>query len=164
MPLYQTSAVTRYRKIPLTATSVFIFHADKPALRESRTGNDLSVGFETQVKSGKTFAFSLGGAICTAVDFNDPKNESERFCINLLPKEREAVLAAHRAAWGKLWENDIVIEGDLASQQAVRFSLFNLYFRRAGSLACRPWDCHLRVTIGMCSAAWNCGCFRRCWL
>jgi trehalose/maltose hydrolase-like predicted phosphorylase len=39
----------------------------------------------------------------------------------------EALLAEHREAWGRRWEEaDVVIEGDPELQQAVRFTLFHL--------------------------------------
>ncbi|MEL6134088.1 MAG: glycoside hydrolase family 65 protein, partial [Bacteroidota bacterium] len=40
----------------------------------------------------------------------------------------------HRAAWAKLWESDIIIEGDRRSQVAVRSALYHLYaFARANT-------------------------------
>jgi trehalose/maltose hydrolase-like predicted phosphorylase len=134
MPLFQTTAATQHKKIPITATSVIIFEKTAPVLRETRIGADPAVGFDTAIKSGETFSFVLAGAVCTGTDFYDPKTESERFCISLLLQNQDAVLAGHEAAWAELWENDIIIDGDPASQQAVRFALFNLYgFSRAGT-------------------------------
>ena len=40
----------------------------------------------------------------------------------------------HREAWASLWESDIIIEGDLRSQRAVRSALYHLYsFAREGT-------------------------------
>lgn len=40
----------------------------------------------------------------------------------------DALLAAHKEAWSSIWSNsDIVIEGDLAAQQGIRFNIFHLY-------------------------------------
>jgi maltose phosphorylase len=39
----------------------------------------------------------------------------------------EALLAEQAEAWGKKWKhNDIIIEGDVAAQQAIRFNIFQL--------------------------------------
>jgi trehalose/maltose hydrolase-like predicted phosphorylase len=46
--------------------------------------------------------------------------------FNLL-NSKEVLLAQHKAQWNKLWQGDIVIEGDLQSQQDVRLALYHLY-------------------------------------
>ena len=44
------------------------------------------------------------------------------------------MLLRHQQAWGRLWGSDIIIEGDLRSQRAVRSMLYHLYsFARAGT-------------------------------
>jgi trehalose/maltose hydrolase-like predicted phosphorylase len=45
----------------------------------------------------------------------------------LLLKKKSEVLEDHFSAWGDIWQHDIVIEGDLKAQQAVRLGLFNLF-------------------------------------
>ncbi len=62
---------------------------------------------------------------------NHPKNELQTIC----KKEVEAaaangfnqLLADHQNAWAKKWEeSDIIIEGDVAAQQGIRFNIFQL--------------------------------------
>ena len=52
----------------------------------------------------------------------------------------ERLWSKHIAAWDKLWESDIVIEGDLQSQQDIHSMLYHMYaFVREGSgLSCSP--------------------------
>lgn len=40
---------------------------------------------------------------------------------------------AYQAAWDRLWEGDIIIEGDDQAQRNVRFALYNLYLSARGS-------------------------------
>jgi len=48
----------------------------------------------------------------------------------------DALLGAHRSAWASIWKNaDIVIEGDVAAQQAIRFNIFQLYQTYTGKNA-----------------------------
>ncbi|MEM9687007.1 MAG: glycoside hydrolase family 65 protein, partial [Bacteroidota bacterium] len=44
------------------------------------------------------------------------------------------LLNKHKQAWERIWENDIIIEGDIASQKDVRLALYNLFsFSKEGS-------------------------------
>jgi len=50
------------------------------------------------------------------------------------PKVTHKIIDQHKAAWKKLWQGDIEIEGDLESQLDVRLALYHLYsFSRADS-------------------------------
>jgi trehalose/maltose hydrolase-like predicted phosphorylase len=66
--------------------------------------------------------------------------------FNLL-NNREVLLGRHKALWAALWEGDIVIEGDLEAQQAVRLALYHLYaFGRGDSdLSIGPMGLSLQV-------------------
>jgi len=45
-----------------------------------------------------------------------------------IEKGFDALLAEHVAAWAKKWEHgDIIIEGDVAAQQGIRFNIFQLH-------------------------------------
>ena len=54
----------------------------------------------------------------------------------------EKLLAAHRAAWAKLWQSDIVIDGDERAQRAVHS---DLYYLLSSSTADTAW------AIGACA-------------
>ncbi|MEM9824588.1 MAG: glycoside hydrolase family 65 protein, partial [Bacteroidota bacterium] len=84
---------------------------------------------------------------CTTKDFSDPKSESERMVIFNLLNSRDVLLQGHRNLWEELWEGDIIIEGDLESQQDVRLALYHLYaFGRGDSdLSIAPMGLSLQV-------------------
>lgn len=52
-----------------------------------------------------------------------------------------SLLASHKTAWNNIWSKaDIVIEGDVASQQGIRFNIFQLYQTYTGK--------HAQLNIG----------------
>ncbi|MEM9051653.1 MAG: family 65 glycosyl hydrolase domain-containing protein [Bacteroidota bacterium] len=54
-------------------------------------------------------------------------NRAKTVLANVSAKGFDQMLAEQQAAWAKRWEmNDIVIEGDVAAQQAIRFNIFQL--------------------------------------
>ena len=64
--------------------------------------------------------------------FNYPKEELMDKCREVLKiiykKGFDTMLAEQAEAWGEKWEEaDIVIEGDVAAQQGIRFNIFQLY-------------------------------------
>jgi len=127
MPFQQTLAKTEFKKYTIAATSVYMFENIKPELKETKAADNLSVGFTAKLEKGKNFSFALGGSVCNGEEMNDPKTESERMCTALLMKNKKDILEEHFLAWEEIWKNDIVIEGDLKAQQAVRLALFNIF-------------------------------------
>ncbi|MCC6442517.1 MAG: glycoside hydrolase family 65 protein [Armatimonadetes bacterium] len=57
----------------------------------------------------------------------NPSGRADREMDQALRKGWDPLKAEHAAAWGRLWESDIEIEGDAEAQQAVRTALFYLY-------------------------------------
>jgi trehalose/maltose hydrolase-like predicted phosphorylase len=135
MPILQTVAKSRLGKHTVGTTATFIWHdinsgsaEQRPELihnKISERNNQLS--FTKSIKKNSILNFAWTGAECTTQDFNDPQTESERFVIfNLLTPAKD-LLSQHKALWENLWEGDIIIEGDLQSQQDVRLALYHLY-------------------------------------
>lgn len=67
------------------------------------------------------------GTVCSTRDFADPFGESIRQVVYANYEGTDRLLEAHQAAWDKLWEGDVIIEGDKEAQKNVRFALYNLY-------------------------------------
>ena len=135
MPVFQTTAVSQFGKHELAASTIFIFEGGRPELKE-KVEDDYThkLSFEKKISKKETYSFSLVGSVCSTGDFNDPKSESERFSIFGMLEGKDRLIESHKQAWSKLWESDIVIDGDLQSQLDVRFALFNLYsFARKGT-------------------------------
>ncbi|MCH2213981.1 MAG: family 65 glycosyl hydrolase domain-containing protein [Flavobacteriales bacterium] len=68
---------------------------------------------------------------CNISSENHPKtelnNRAKTVLANVYAKGFDQMLAEQQSAWAKRWEmNDIVIEGDVAAQQAIRFNIFQL--------------------------------------
>lgn len=134
-PLFSSVADSPTGKHQLAATNVYFFPGDPPHLtHETISAREHEVYFTLNLTKGETYHFGLVGSICSTANFADPVNEAERLSIFARLEGQDRLVANHRRAWAKLWESDIVIEGDLEAQREVRFALYNLYsFARAGS-------------------------------
>ena len=127
MPLYQASAQTVYRKQDVYTTSAFMFNHEQPQFNTyEMPGTRPMWGFKKHLKKGEEYEFALVAAFCTDVDFIDPKGESERFAIFAQRHKLDDIRNDHNKLWEKLWENDIIIEGDKEAQQDVRLALYHL--------------------------------------
>ena len=135
MPILQSVAETPFGKHTVSTSATFIWHAinssrenERPELIE-KVASDYTntLTFNKTVTPDQPLAFAWTAAECTTQDFNDPKSESERMVIYNLLNTKDVLLAQHQKLWDSLWEGDIVIEGDLKSQQDVRLALYHLY-------------------------------------
>jgi len=70
------------------------------------------------------YAANLSSQNYKAEELVDKLNDT---LAHISKKGFETMLAEQAAAWAKKWEhNDIIIEGDVAAQQAIRFNIFQL--------------------------------------
>ena len=135
MPILQSVAKSPFGKHLVSTSSTFIWHKinssrehQRPELKhEIISDYENTLSFDYSIKKNENLEFAWTGAECTTKDFADPKSESERMVIFNLLNSKEVLLAQHKAQWNKLWQGDIVIEGDLQSQQDVRLALYHLY-------------------------------------
>ena len=135
MPILQTVAKSRFGKHTVATSATFIWHdinssrADqRPELIQNKVSDyDNQLSFKKTIAKNQSLNFAWTGAECTTQDFEDPQTESERFVIFNLLTPKDALINQHKALWKNLWEGDIVIEGDLQSQQDVRLALYHLY-------------------------------------
>lgn len=94
----------------------------------------------TEKKVSHTYRFSLEEKerfilekyAVIATSENHEVNTLEEYSKSLLSdiaaKGFSLFIAEQAAAWGRIWKDaDIVIEGDVAAQQAIRFNIFQLY-------------------------------------
>ena len=138
IPLFTSVADSPSGKIRLAASNSIIFeepHGQEPALiHEEWDQNSHLIKFKVNLKAGQTYRFSVVGSVCTSVHFSEPQNEAERLTLFCKLEGRDRLIERHRQAWDKLWEKDIVIEGDEDSQRDIRFMLYHLYaFVREGN-------------------------------
>ena len=135
MPILQTIAKSRLGRHTVAASGTFIWHNinstrahQRPKLvhtKVSEYNNQLS--FKRNVKQGEYLEFAWTAAQTTTQNFTDPQTESERFVIFNLLTPKTDLLNQHKKLWQDLWQGDIIIEGDLQSQQDVRLALYHLY-------------------------------------
>lgn len=135
MPILQTVAKSRLGRHTVASSATFIWHNinsgdehQRPELVHNKVSDyNNQLSFERDIMAGTQFEFAWTGAQCTTADFYDPQSESERFVIFNLLTPRADLLVQHTNLWADLWHGDIIIEGDLQSQQDVRLGLYHLY-------------------------------------
>ncbi len=135
MPILQSVAKSPFGKHLVSTSGTFIWHkinSSREHQRPELTHNVVSdyentLSFDYKITKGDNLDFAWTGAQCTTKDFYDPKSESERMVIFNLLNSKEVLLAQHKSQWNELWQGDIIIEGDLKSQQDVRLALYHLY-------------------------------------
>jgi kojibiose phosphorylase len=78
-----------------------------------------------QIEPGQTTTLEKVVSVFTSRDTPAPVQSAQAKLANL--PDYETLQTAHEAAWAAVWQvNDIVIEGDLSAQLAVRYNLFQL--------------------------------------
>jgi trehalose/maltose hydrolase-like predicted phosphorylase len=135
MPILQSVAKSPFGKHLVSTSGTFIWHKinssrehERPELKHKIISDyENTLSFNYNIKKNENLDFAWTGAECTTQNFADPKSESERMVIFNLLNSKEVLLAQHKSQWNKLWQGDIIIEGDLQSQQDVRLALYHLY-------------------------------------
>lgn len=137
IPLLSSEALSPGGKTVSTSTSfIFSEHSeDQPRIiHQEWDYNKHSMKFRTSIKAGETYTFALVGSSMSAIHNHNPRNEVERLNIYALFEGIEKLKTSHFQAWAKLWESDVIIEGDLESQRDIHSALYHLYsFARKGS-------------------------------
>lgn len=138
IPLLTSVAGSPSGRQKVAASTSFIFeepHGSEPdIIHEDWDYNMHLAKFHQTLRAGETYSFAIVGSSVASEHYDDPHNEAERLTIFAKLEGRERLLRRHREAWARLWESDIIIEGDLRSQIAVRSALYHLYsFARAGT-------------------------------
>lgn len=138
IPLLTSVGKSPSGKITVAASSSFIFsekHGSEPKLiHEDWDYNMHLAKFHKKLKAGETYKFSIVGTVITSEHVKDAHNEAERLTIFGALERTERLLSRHNAAWDKLWESNVEIEGDVQATRDVRFALYHLYsFAREGT-------------------------------
>jgi maltose phosphorylase len=84
---------------------------------------------ELQAAQGKTITISKYAANLSSQNYKTEElvNQLQETLDRISTKGFDIMLAEQAAAWAKKWEhNDIIIEGDVSAQQAIRFNIFQL--------------------------------------
>ncbi len=138
IPLMTSVGESPSGKHIVAASNSFIFeeaHGSEPDIvHEDWDYNMHLMKFYKKLRAGETYTFSVVASACSTEHYDDPHNEAERLTIFAMLEGKDRLLKRHRQAWNKLWESDIIVEGDDQAQRDIRFAIYHLYsFARAGT-------------------------------
>ncbi len=138
IPLLTSVAKSPSGKHTVAVSNSFIFsegHGQEPAIiHEDWDYNMHLAKFTKVIKAGESYSFSVVSSATSTEQFEDPMNEAERLTVFAKLEGTSRLLQRHTEAWEKLWQGDVVIEGDLQAQKDIRFALYHLYsFVREGT-------------------------------
>jgi trehalose/maltose hydrolase-like predicted phosphorylase len=138
IPLMTSVGKSPSGKHTVAASNSIIFsepHGQEPDLiHEDWDYNMHLMKFNKQLKKGESYSFSMVASATSTEHFDDPLNEAERLTIFAKLEGTQRLLQRHEAEWSKLWESDVVIEGDIQAQKDIRFAIYHLYsFAREGT-------------------------------
>jgi protein-glucosylgalactosylhydroxylysine glucosidase len=138
IPLLTSVGKSPSGKHTVAASNSIIFneaHRQEPDLiHEDWDYNMHLLKFNKNLKAGESYSFSVVASATSTEHFDDPHNEAERLTIFAKLEGTKRLLDRHEAEWNKLWQSDIIVEGDLAAQKEIRFALYHLYsFAREGT-------------------------------
>ena len=131
-----TTALSPSESVKIASSSFFLFEdadATTPIYHRTHNNDQHNIYFTKVLRAGKSFKFQVIGSLISSAHTADPLNQAERIVTYARFQKKGELLRKHREAWARLWESDIVIEGDLQAQKEVRSMLYHLYsFSRAG--------------------------------
>ncbi|MDX9729790.1 MAG: family 65 glycosyl hydrolase domain-containing protein [Bacteroidales bacterium] len=101
----------------------------KGSTKITTTDRTAHSAFTSEYADGDTFTVTKYAAVLSS--FNHPveglTDKAMATAGEAAARGFDAMLADHRGAWEKKWEHgDIVIKGDIAAQQGIRFNIFQL--------------------------------------
>ncbi|MDO5608275.1 MAG: glycoside hydrolase family 65 protein [Capnocytophaga sp.] len=82
---------------------------------------------EKTLRKGESYTVTFLFAFASSVDYRSPLSQAERMVVYGQSVGERALIDKHLEEWERLWQSDIIIEGDEPAQQAVRLALYNLY-------------------------------------
>jgi trehalose/maltose hydrolase-like predicted phosphorylase len=138
IPLMTSVAKSPTGKHTLAACNSFVFEEERgqePQLVHEEWDFGMHrLKFTKTLKAGQSYTFAIVGSSISSQHVADPHNEAERLTLFAALERTQRLRKRHLEAWNKLWECDILIEGDLEAQKAVHSALYHLYsFAREGT-------------------------------
>lgn len=132
-----TTALSPTDRVQTAASSFFLFPEEDitlPVHYRIEDSDKHSMTFKKKLQTGEAYTFHVIGSLITSAHIADPLNQAERILAYIRFQKEGELTRKHRQAWAKLWEGDIVIEGDIRAQKEVRSMLYHLYsFSRKGT-------------------------------
>ena len=127
--IHQSTRKTGFEIVAATTTRV---QHEQNQVVGVNTSADLSAGhrFSFSAQSGKEISVQKYVAITSSFHCSKEMLKKEAFHTldQSLDIQQAELFNRHAALWLEKWkESDIIIEGDIAAQQAIRFNIFQLY-------------------------------------
>lgn len=151
--LMTTTAKSPTGRYDIAATTSFVFpyeedgvkkyvNVEMPEIqhREDRGVGRQTMEFKKHLTAGDSLHFCVVGNILASNEVEDTRNETERLTVFQILEGYDRLLARHNTAWDKMWENDILVEGDEQAQQDIHSMLYHHYafFREGNAASCSP--------------------------
>lgn len=136
IPLLSSVAESPTGRHTVAVSNSFIFEEDvkPPYIHEDWDHNMHLLHLTRDLSAGETYRFTVVSSAVSTAHFSDPHSEAERLSVYAMLEGRDRLLARHDAEWDRLWESDIIIEGNDRDQLDIRTALYHLYsFVREGS-------------------------------
>ncbi len=129
MPAMTSTAVTDDGSVEVASASAFLFPGKvRPEVVGEDAGSDVTaMKFTVSLAKGEPFEFALVGAVANSVEFARPDDDVERMAVFALRSDLDELVDGHKKEWARLWQGDIIIEGDDEAQRDVRLALYHLY-------------------------------------
>lgn len=129
MPLMVSRAISYDRSVAVASATAFLFPTEEhpEIVSEDVVDGYPAMKFVTDLKKGQTLEFSLMGAVTNSIEFPNLDADVERMAVYALRSDPDTLVDGHKKEWERLWESDIIIEGDAESQRDVRLALYHLY-------------------------------------
>lgn len=123
----QAQSVGRNIKVGL-ATEIFYYNVEpRPQITISKTSNSAFAEFRFKTQAGKKYEFyKLVSLVPEFGSNNDLLNNAIKVLDNSRKTGYENLLAIHQAEWNRLWQTDIIIDGDNELQKIVHSMMFYL--------------------------------------
>ncbi len=112
-----------------THTQVLINQQPVDFQTSNTTKKFSEIGLSIDVRAGDQVQIIKKAIILSSLDFGKKKlrDELKERLNDVEENTFEDLLSAHKQAWANKWnESDIVIEGDVAAQQAIRYNIFQM--------------------------------------
>lgn len=136
---------TRSSLVELCMAANIIPIGDNVVTQVIRSFENPTYSFIFEANEGQTVGVEKIVSIFTSQDVEDPVGGAQASISNLSPYRD--LLVSHQQAWLEVWkQSDIVIEGDVDAQLAVRYNLFQLYI---SACSCIKGEClnNSRVSV-----------------
>ncbi|MFU8813604.1 MAG: glycosyl hydrolase family 95 catalytic domain-containing protein [Balneolaceae bacterium] len=136
IPLMTSVADSPTGKHTVAVSNSFIFSEETMPryIHEDWDHNMHLAHLTVELKAGESYRFTVVSSATSTEHFADPQSEAERLSVFAMLEGRDRLIMRHNNEWDKLWESDIIIEGNEQDQLDVRTALYHLYaFVREGS-------------------------------